>query len=142
MKTGGHVLLWIPPEVKQALDALPLPMQYEDNQPVDRGFFFWTGNGDKRRTGEIAGRLLKSVFRKEGLTGAHPHRFRHALATDILARGGTMADVADVLGISETIARKHYAKWSVERQQRVNRVLRSVYLRTPAVHGEKGAVIN
>jgi len=45
------------------------------------------------------------------------------MATDILARGGTMADVADVLGISEHIARKHYAKWSPARQQRISSVM-------------------
>jgi hypothetical protein len=40
-----------------------------------------------------------------------------------------MADVADALGISEHVARKHYAKWSVDRQRRLTGVLR-------AVHGE------
>jgi len=55
--------------------------------------------------------MLAPVFRRAKILGAHAHRFRHTLATDILARGGTMADVADVLGISEHAARKHYAKW-------------------------------
>jgi hypothetical protein len=48
------------------------------------------------------------------------------MATDILARGGTMADVADVLGISEHIARKHYAKWSAARQGRIATIMRAV----------------
>lgn len=37
--------------------------------------------------------------------------------------GGTMADVADVLGISEYIARRHYAKWSPARQQRISSIM-------------------
>jgi hypothetical protein len=45
------------------------------------------------------------------------------MATDILARGGTMADVADVLGVGEHIARKHCAKWSPARQQRISSVM-------------------
>jgi integrase len=52
--------------------------------------------------------------------------FRHTLATDILARGGTMADVADVLGISDPIARRHYAKWSAARQERIATIMRAV----------------
>jgi integrase len=66
------------------------------------------------------------VFRKAKIAGAHAHRFRHTLATDILARGGTMADVAGVLGISEHIARRHYAKWSAARQERIATIVRAV----------------
>ena len=35
--------------------------------------------------------------------------------------------VADVLGISPAVVRKHYAKWSVGRQELVIRVLESVF---------------
>ena len=48
-------------------------------------------------------------------------------ATDILARGGTEQDVADILGISPAIVRKHYAKWSQARQQRIKRLFEDVY---------------
>jgi len=37
-----------------------------------------------------------------------------------------MADVADVLGISEHIARRHYAKWSAARQERIATIMRAV----------------
>lgn len=67
--------------------------------------------------------MLAPVFRRARVADAHAHRFRHTLATDILARGDTMADVADVLGISEHIARKHYAKWSPARQQRISSIM-------------------
>jgi hypothetical protein len=56
-----------------------------------------------------------------------PIRFRHTLATDILARGGAMADVADVLGISEHIARRRYAKRSAARQGRISAIMRLVH---------------
>jgi phage-related protein len=45
--------------------------------------------------------MLAPVFRKAKIVGAHAHRFRHTRSTDIVARGGTMAEMADVLGISE-----------------------------------------
>jgi integrase len=70
--------------------------------------------------------MLAPVFKRAKIVGAHALRFRHTLATDILARGGTMADVADVLGISEHIARRHYAKWSAARQERISTIMRAV----------------
>ncbi|MBV9675168.1 MAG: site-specific integrase [Acidobacteriaceae bacterium] len=45
------------------------------------------------------------------VSGAHAHRFRHTLATALLAKGWTTRDVADVLGSSEAIIR-HYAQWT------------------------------
>jgi integrase len=71
--------------------------------------------------------MLAPVFRKAKIAGAHAHRFRHTLATDILARSSTMADVADVLGISEHIARRHCAKWSAARQEQTSTIMRLVH---------------
>ncbi|MGA2120055.1 MAG: hypothetical protein ABSH56_35630 [Bryobacteraceae bacterium] len=74
--------------------------------------------------------------------GAHAHRFRHTLATEILARGGSEQDAADILGISAAVVRKHYAKWSQARQQRITRIFEAVYAGTYLVHEEKGPLIN
>ncbi len=38
-----------------------------------------------------------------------------------------MADVADVLGISEHIACRHYAKWSAAGQERISTIMRQVH---------------
>jgi len=38
-----------------------------------------------------------------------------------------MADVVDVLGISEHIARRHYAKWSAARQERISNIMHLVH---------------
>ena len=40
--------------------------------------------------------------------------------------GKNGADVADVLGISEHIARRHSAKWSAARQERIATIMRAV----------------
>lgn len=37
---------------------------------------------------------------------AHAHRFRHMLATEILARSGTEPDCADILGVSRSVVRE------------------------------------
>ena len=72
-------------------------------------------------------RALAAVFKKSGVPSAHAHRFRHTLATDILTQGGTEQDVADVLGISAAIVRKHYAKWTPARQERIMALLNAVH---------------
>jgi hypothetical protein len=38
--------------------------------------------------------------------------------------GGTEQEVADILGNSPEIVRKHYAKWSQARQQRIDDLMR------------------
>ena len=52
-----------------------------------------------------------------GMAGA---RFRHTLATGVLELGGTFRKAADILGDTEAIVRKHYAKWSRLRQERIS----------------------
>jgi integrase len=96
-KTGDHILLPIPPELRNVLDLLPAPWG------GDHGYFFWNGDADRESTGRRASRSLQPAFRPSKVKNAHAHRFRHTLASAILARGGTMADMADVLGISEHI---------------------------------------
>jgi integrase len=75
----------------------------------------------------VVERCLRSVFRKSGVPRAHAHRFRHTLATELLARGASFEDVADVLGNSPEIVRKHYAKWSPTRQARLDELMSLVH---------------
>ena len=121
-KTGGHILLPIPKEVQKTLECLPLP----DSAKYDTGYFFWGGKSDPQTLVTDVSRALKSVFDKSGVKNAHSHRFRHTLATEILGKGGTMGQVADILGISESVARKHYAKWSLERQEQVWKIMAEI----------------
>lgn len=58
------------------------------------------------------------------------------------ARGGTEQDVANILGISANVVRKHYAKWSHARQQRISRLFAAVYPGTFWVREGKGPVVN
>src|SRR5262249_18466779 len=137
-KTGGTVFLPVPAELQAALDALPKP-RGAGNSPV---YFFWNGITSRRSVVGIAERTLAAVFQRSGVPGAHAHPFRHTLATEILARGGTEQDVADILGISPAVVRKHYAKWSQARQQRITRLFEAVYPGTYLAREEKGPVIN
>jgi integrase len=83
---------------------------------------------------------LSAVFKKSGVGHAHAHRFRHTLATEILSRGGSDQDAADVLGNSPAIIRRHYAKWNVQRQDRIKSLMQTVHSGTFWAQKEKAAV--
>ena len=74
-----------------------------------------------------ATRTMAVVFQKSGVKGAHAHRFRHTLATEILSAGGSVQDAADVLGNSPRIIEKHYAKWIKARQDRISALMGSIF---------------
>ena len=66
-----------------------------------------------------------------------PHRFRDTFARIILQRGVSVRDVADLLGNSEQMVRKHYAAWIPERQARLTKILQEAF-----TDGPKPRVIN
>ncbi|MCZ6489776.1 MAG: tyrosine-type recombinase/integrase, partial [Acidobacteria bacterium] len=120
-KNGIAVILPLKQVVLDALADLPDPA----GAGVDCPFYFFNGKSVNSLMNR-AQRLLHIVFRKSSVAGAHSHRFRHTLASNILAKGGTTDDVADVLGISPLIAQKHYIKMTVGRQERIERIMNSV----------------
>jgi site-specific recombinase XerD len=118
-KTGDPVFLPLPESLKLVLDALPLPR----NAAQDCPYYFWNGQSSRRAVVGIAERTLSSVFRKSGVKDAHAHRYRHTLATRLLEQGATFEEIADVLGNSPAIVRKHYGKWSKGRQANIDRLM-------------------
>ena len=124
LKTGGLVKLPLPPDLRMALEALPRPRGMSKHDPCP--YFFWNGIMGREAVIRNVRRTLGAVFKKAGIPFARTHRFRHTLATDILAEGGTIQDVADVLGISPKIAADHYAKWTQSRQDRISGIMRAV----------------
>ncbi len=59
----------------------------------------------------------------------HPHRFRHTFGVNLLQRGVSLEDTAVLLGHSSVkITERHYATWAKGRQDRLERVLKSVWL--------------
>jgi integrase len=81
---------------------------------------------------------VAAVFKKSGVQNAHAHRFRHILATRLLEQGATFEQVADVLGNSPAIVRKHYGKWSKGRQDNIDRLMFDHF----ATLGDAGSVTN
>jgi site-specific recombinase XerD len=118
-KSGEPVFLPIPEGLQLVLDALPLPR----NAAQDCPYFFWNGQTSRRAVVGIAERTLSAVFKKSGVRNAHAHRYRHTLATRLLAQGATFQEVADILGNTAEIVRKHYGKWSKGRQDSIDRLM-------------------
>jgi site-specific recombinase XerD len=137
-KTSGLVMLPLPSGLVHALRSLPVP---HGADPQTSAHFFINGSGSQRTAVSVIERCLRSVFKLSGVKDAHAHRFRHTLATKILASGGSMRDVADVLGISESIAERHYAKWNQARQDRISHVMQTVHLGTKQAQRNRLAVI-
>ena len=86
------------------------------------------------------------MFKKSGVKNAHAHRYRHTLATRLLEQGATFEQVADILGNSPDVVRKHYGKWSKGRQENIDRLMMA-HFQTAAVnpvtrqsHEKMGAV--
>ena len=52
-----------------------------------------------------------------------PHRFRHTFVRILLESGVPIADVAELIGDTEDVVSRHYAKWVPERQARLTRIL-------------------
>lgn len=61
-----------------------------------------------------------------------PHRFRHTFARILLQRPRvTVRDVAELLGDTEDMVRRHYAAWVTERQERLTSVLKEAFNEKP-----------
>jgi integrase len=61
-----------------------------------------------------------------------PHRFRHTFARILLQRANvTVRDVAELLGDTEEMVRRHYAAWVPERQARLTKVLKEAFANKP-----------
>jgi integrase len=83
---------------------------------------------------------LRALFKASGVVDAHAHRFRHTPATEILSNGGTLAGVADILGISNP-SRTSYAKWNQARQDRIAVLVNTIHSGTNRAHKKKLVVI-
>ena len=90
-------------------------------------YYFWSGHAKVKSIVSVVGECVSAVFKKSGVEKAHAHRFRHTLATELLGAGASFEEVADILGDSVEVIKKHYAKWSSARQARVTVLMTRVH---------------
>jgi site-specific recombinase XerD len=122
-KNNKPVFLPIPGQMKEALDAVPIARKAMPGCP----YYFWSGHTKVKSIVSVIGECVSAVFKKSGVQKAHAHRFRHTLATELLGAGASFEEVADILGDSVEVIKKHYAKWSSARQARVTDLMTRVH---------------
>jgi|GEM_PF-1061633 len=123
-KNNKPVFLPIPGQMKEALDAVPIPRKAMPGCP----YYFWSGHAKVKSIVSVIGECVSAVFKNSGVKKAHAHRFRHTLATELLGAGASFEEVADILGDSVEVIKKHYAKWSSARQARVTDLMTRVHI--------------
>lgn len=81
-KHGKPVRLPVHASLQAALDVLPVP---RGANSADCSYFFWSGNGSRLAVIRDVTRTLAAAFKASGVEGACSHRFRHTVATEVLA---------------------------------------------------------
>jgi site-specific recombinase XerD len=124
-KAGTHVFTWVPAWLQQRIRE-----RAKDHGQLVFGEHQTT---DMNVVTDVWRRKLKNLWELCGPWQAKPtpHRFRHTFARIILQRGVSIRDVADLLGNTEQICRKHYAAWIPERQARLTKILQEAFQDKP-----------
>jgi site-specific recombinase XerD len=123
VKNNKLIRVELPSSVLEALEVLPLPKAAaKDNQR-----YFASDTIGLRSLVKGAWRTMDAVFKRSGVVGAHPHRFRHTLASELLGKDGSIERVAGILGDSPTTIRRYYAKWTPEFQTLQDDLIRKIH---------------
>ena len=123
IKNHRMIRVELPSSVIEALEVLPLPK----GAAADNRRFFSKDTANLRSLVKGAWRTMAAVFKQAGVKQAHPHRFRHTLASELLGKGGKLEVVAAILGDSAATISRYYAKWTPEYQDRQDVLIREIH---------------
>jgi integrase len=124
-KTQKELYTWIPDWLVERLRA---------REKVKGSHIFRSGQSLHLRTvTEEWRRKLNKVFEQAGPFEERPtpHRCRHTFVRILLEKGVPVADIAELIGDTENILRKHYSRWISSRQDRLSRILREAFDEKP-----------
>ncbi len=68
-------------------------------------------------------RIIKRIGEEAKVEDCHPHKFRTTLATELLAKGATLFDVATILGDTTATVERYYAAYVGQQQERIRGIL-------------------
>lgn len=114
-KTKSFVWLPLPPALIAALDAIRTTEYY-----------FWSGESKLSTAIGSRRRGVAKLLDRAGVKG-NPHKFRHTIATNLLANGTSPAMVAKILGNSEHVVSKFYDHWIPARQAQLEAELQKTW---------------
>jgi integrase len=123
IKNHRMIRVELPGAVIEALEVLPQPK----GAAGDNRRFFSKDTANLRSLVKGAWRTMAAVFKQAGVKQAHPHRFRHTLASELLGKGGKLEEVAAILGDSAATISRYYAKWTPEYQDRQDVLIRKIH---------------
>ena len=125
-KTKRPLYTWIPDWLVARLRA---------RERVHGALIFRCGvTGNAKQLSDIwRNKRLKLVFKLAGPFEEKPgpHRFRHTFARILLERGVPVPDVAELIGDTEEVVRRYYAKWIPGRQKRLTKILQEAFADRP-----------
>lgn len=75
---------------------------------------------------ETMDHILRRLWKRCGIDGAHSHRFRTTMAVQMLNAGASLFDVSKLLGITVAVAERHYAPFAPELRERIGKIIRSI----------------
>jgi integrase len=105
VKNHRPIQVDLPHAVLEALERLPHPKA----AAKDNRRFFYSDTTGLRGLVKGAWRTLDAVFKRSGVVGAHPHRFRHTLASELLGKGGSIEKAKwtpEFQGLQDDLIRK------------------------------------
>jgi integrase len=106
-------------EVSVALPAI-VAEQLRSIKREHDGYYFWNGTSTLASLTDLyRDNHLRRVFKAAGVSGA-PHMFRHTFVHSLLNAGLSMREVAAAIGDTVQITERHYGKWNVREQERLN----------------------
>jgi integrase len=125
-KTQKPIFTWIPDWLADRLRA----RQGKYGQLIFRCGVSFTM---KQLTDIWRGKRINKIFELAGPfeERATPHRFRHTFVRILLEKGVPVADAAELIGDTEDIVRRHYARWVPERQSRLTKILKDAFAEKP-----------
>jgi len=121
-KTGKPLSTWIP-------NWLVMRLRARERVHGPRIFMCGVTGNAKQLCDIWRNKRLKLVFKLAGPfeETATPHRFRHTFARILLEKGVPVPDVAELIGDTEAVVRRYYAKWIKARQVRLSRILQEAF---------------
>jgi integrase len=135
VKNNKWIRLELPSAVLDAIDRLPAPKA----APKGNKRIFFSDATGLRTLVKAAWRTMSAVFKRSGVENAHPHRFRHTLASELLGKGGSIEKVAGILGDNPATISRYYAKWTPEFQSGQDALIRKIHV-TNLAQAEERAV--
>lgn len=124
-KTGIRVWTWVPPWLEARIE--------ERARRVGPHIFGVQNTRNLNIVTKTWRDRLKRLWKLCGIWKQPPvpHRFRHTFARVLLQNGVPVTHVAELMGDTEAVVRKHYSTWVPERQERIRRVLQEAFDQKP-----------